>query len=480
MAEYKLFTTSKRHNSTLTPSGGTSDTLVLKQGCSLIRPTFMLAMDSRPDYSMLEFEGRYYFITDIKSVRNNLWELTCEIDVLSTYKNEILAASAFILYDTAANTELPDSRLSKKTTETVQIASAAFQALGHMYSVGYGTVVLGILTGDGVKYYAMYPSTAAQLLDHINSTDIPSVIDATLASGFNDYGEAIMNLAQNFGFAITQWIGSGTAASCIISSRMVAVGLGAFSGTSETVYLGTYNTGVTALAIDGIRIGLDSVTIPIPWTYSDWRRNSPYTEHYFYSPFIGAVHLPASELIGASAIDAQVQFDCISGDILAELAAVHGSDRRVIGVYRGSIAAEYAVGSSNTPISQQLSGIGAAVAGVAGVAAATTGLGAIVSGTAAIAGLNLVNTPVPTSISGGGGGAALGCDPKCYVYEITHDTNVAPDSVSSVMGTPTMAVKALSGMSGYVETRNFSVSGNMTDQERQMINQLMDGGVYIE
>jgi hypothetical protein len=63
---------------------------------------------------------------------------------------------------------------------------------------------------------------------------------------------------------------------------------------------------------------------------------------------------------------------------------------------------------------------------------------------------------------------------------VFHDTNVAPSSVSAVIGTPTNAVKSLTGLTGYVETRNFSVSGAMTDRERADINRLMDGGVYIE
>ena len=63
---------------------------------------------------------------------------------------------------------------------------------------------------------------------------------------------------------------------------------------------------------------------------------------------------------------------------------------------------------------------------------------------------------------------------------IFHDTVVSPDSVSAFMGTPAMAVKSLSGLSGYVETRLFSVSGTMLENERIEINRFMDGGVYIE
>ena len=63
---------------------------------------------------------------------------------------------------------------------------------------------------------------------------------------------------------------------------------------------------------------------------------------------------------------------------------------------------------------------------------------------------------------------------------VFHDTIVSPDSVSAVIGTPTMATKSLSALSGYVETRNASVAGGMTDTERKAINKYLDGGIYIE
>ena len=117
---------------------------------------------------------------------------------------------------------------------------------------------------------------------------------------------------------------------------------------------------------------------------------------------------------------------------------------------------------------------------------ATGGAAALAIGAGAIAGEFNAMTPIPSSVGGTGGGAILGLRGgagdgfalRCMT--IFHDTNIAPDSVSAVIGTPANAVKSLSGLTGYVETRNFSVSGAMTDRERADINRLLDGGVYIE
>ena len=48
------------------------------------------------NYAYIEDFNRYYFIEDIVSLRNNLWELTMSIDVLMTYRLGILNLRGFI------------------------------------------------------------------------------------------------------------------------------------------------------------------------------------------------------------------------------------------------------------------------------------------------------------------------------------------------------------------------------------------------
>lgn len=67
---------------------------------------------------MMQFAGRYYFITGITSLRQDYWQIDAEVDVLATYKSDIQATTAFILYDAAANSELVDTRLAVQTTKT--------------------------------------------------------------------------------------------------------------------------------------------------------------------------------------------------------------------------------------------------------------------------------------------------------------------------------------------------------------------------
>lgn len=70
----------------------------LRNECSLITPVITLQMDSVPafNYMYIPLFKRYYFVTDITSVRYGLWEINLEIDVLMTYSNSIRNLKAFI------------------------------------------------------------------------------------------------------------------------------------------------------------------------------------------------------------------------------------------------------------------------------------------------------------------------------------------------------------------------------------------------
>ena len=63
----------------------------LKDQTSIINPTIIVDSPSVPsgNYARIDAFGRYYFITDISSVRNNLWEIKMHVDVMQTYETQI-------------------------------------------------------------------------------------------------------------------------------------------------------------------------------------------------------------------------------------------------------------------------------------------------------------------------------------------------------------------------------------------------------
>lgn len=74
---------------------------VLKQETSVIKPTVLIEAENLSGFNYMyinEF-GRYYFITDIVCVRQNLWRVSAKVDVLMSFKDGI-STCPFIVSNT--------------------------------------------------------------------------------------------------------------------------------------------------------------------------------------------------------------------------------------------------------------------------------------------------------------------------------------------------------------------------------------------
>lgn len=443
----------------------------------MLTPTLILEYAGIPNWSHFSMEGRYYKITDIRSIRQKIIEVSGDVDVLATWKSNIQAMTAFVAYDTTSNTEITDKRLSLKTT------AVRSENVGNAWDyLGKGlTVMLNVVGEDRCATYAVSLANAVGLID---STRLHNYLDGILEQVDPDDPPAdwLEKIADAITNGFRQFVSAPSAADCIKSAFILPIPYASLSGNSETIMLGQFNTGVTGKLRTSRGIQ-DASYVAIPWQANDWRRNAPYHEIYLYIPFIGVISYPASACIGASGFYVDAAFDETAGDAVFTVAldAISaGSATKVIGQYTTNIAANFAIGSSNITPRQLMTSIGSAAVAI-GASIATGGAAAIAAGTAGIMGEMNSVSPVPSSVGGAGGGAVLalfGYTPRCMT--IFHDTTVSPDSVSAVIGTPTMATKSLSALSGYVETRNASVAGGMTDTERKAINSYLDGGIYIE
>lgn len=478
---------SKRKNSTKQPTGGTAITATLKDDVSMVQPIFIVQGNTFT-YNYIEFAGRYYYIDDVVSLRNNLTEIHCNIDVLATYKSNIQAASAFVMYYTHNQTEITDKRLSTKTTKTTQSNSGVFDALGTVSPTDPAVVIMA--NGENsIGAYVVSQSDIADILTNINidmGNEI-ATIDFTDLENAND----IIDWLTKFGRILGDWfsslfgkiIYSGNALENIRSAHILPISKSNIGSNSATVYLGNFDTGVTGLEITD-QLFTDSASVTIPWQASDWRRNSPYHEIYLYIPYIGLISLSASDLIGETTLTVYASLDKFSGDAVFQVKTGSGN---VLGHYSTNLKTDYPIGSSNVSSAKATgsmisSAVGAATA-VAGIA--TGGAGTVILGGAAAAGLGLVNmiAPTNTSIGGATGGAVLGLTAdkaKVTCYTVFHDTTVAPNSVSAIEGEPHNGVMSLSGISGYVQTADASVDIAGYGNEKDMVNNYLNGGIYIE
>lgn len=500
MAQATFYTISKRNNSTLVPSGtGVTFDIKLKDGESLLKPVFRLYLTSRPVWNYCQYEGRYYFIRDIINVRNDLWELSCECDILATYKSDIQATNAFVLYASGSNTEIVDGRLSIKTTPTHLVGGYG----GFPHVTKYGKYVLTIVGYTTTSSYVCSESDVWDLLNSIRNwytqavplpsfvpniptpTQAASVVEQlkqtcdALVDGCTQIIDQIKDAGESVIEGLRQLIATGHAGDNIKSATFIPLSDSAFSGktTMKQVFLGEYATGMSLPAITD-RHFAESISFNIPWQATGWRRNAPYHELYLVVPTLGVISLSPSDLIDCTTITVELSIDLVSGDAKI-LVYADGDLNRQIGIYGVNYGAQYAIGASNvTPMAMATTILGGIGTGIA--AAASGGAAAATLGVKWAAGTMNNLQPTPTCVGGNGGSAAIGADVRLWLYSIFHDTVVDPDSVSAVMGVPQHKTMALSGISGYCQTLNASVAGSMTSEERQLINAMLDGGIYIE
>lgn len=458
--EVNLYSFSKRRNSTARPSGdGHTVELFFKEPTSY-RSFNARVHEPRMPYNYMHWGGWYYWIEDIVSEANNLFSFKCVLDELATYKDYILNTTAFIEYDTSQNLELPDGRIPPKVTPIVKTASKELTSALNKT----GTC---IVTVQGEKTVGSYPMTNAQ------ASSILTNLDNWVNKGMPESeGDTLEEIFKNF-ISQIQWqgkqaVGTGSAPDKLKMCTWIPWTV--TGDVSEKVKLGFYDTGITAARIVNRNITY-GIQIEIPWAFTDWRRNSPYTELYLHLPFIGVIHLNASNFIGYNSLSVTCCLDKITGDISY---MVRTSDLgEIVGTYGASTGVLMPIGSSNVDIGKEVTSL------IGGVASAAMGnpLGA---GMGLLSGLTAL-VPNQTTIGG-----ISGCSTNyvsfqtVYCYTVSHDTIAEPASVTAVMGTPYMKTDKIGNHTGYVKTNGASVSAPALAGILDSINKSLDGGVYIE
>lgn len=468
MATGNFYTFAKRKNSTLQPSGtATQIDIQLKSGTSLISPTFLLNVSGKPSFNYVEFEGRKYFVNDITSVRNDLWEIACTEDFLGTWKTDIGSTTAMIMYATGGRDDIIDTRIP--TTADVSITNDTATISGfNILDDTSGAVILSIVGTGSFGTYLLKDSTAVkELMSNVTIYTAARVTD--LVTGFQQM-LSDGNIGQNIKAAISLPI------------------MWTPSGSSAALYLGdypcTYSGGqpIEGYNLQGEYIVKGDANVNIPWGRSGWLKNAPYTEVYLYAPFIGTMSLPTNDIINNTSLDVEYSINVTSGDV-AVLVSGH-NDGRFIATASANIAMSTPYGSSNINSGKVANAVVTGAAGVLGALAATnpiTAVAALGGGLAASAGQMLNAWHGETAGGGGlGGGASHGLYKFVRCSVVKHSLADTQANVNPVMGKPVMKKATVGSYSGFVQCDGAEVAGNMFDQEREAINNFLNGGIYYE
>ena len=524
----------KRKNSTLQPTLNASFDVLLKTPTSLHTPTFTINAASF-DYNYLKWGDRYYFVTDVVSRNNSLWEVSAVCDVLATYKADILASTQYVCYSSVAGDNwLADTRIPvlKSTISSKSSAALPFINTNGFYvlSVVGGDVVSGGGVG-GCEVFAVNKSTLNALVQRIatwSGDDIDDIIDAisydapsysspeiytpdtdsSVGDCFSDLIGSLKNMFDSIGDVATSvqdsanslmeslqeastktgFLGNAfaNAPNCIRSCIWVPFDLASFTGGSGVIYLGKYDTGQGGFKVNPTPTS-GTISVSIPWHFSDWRRGLC-EDVYLYLPFVGMVSYSADSLTHVSSISVKYSVTATDGNICYEVTA----GNEILGTYGGNACTNYPIG-----INQQASAGEVFTALVGGVqktvsaavnssisplsAVGAVGKMAIEIGLAAYDVKNVQNTTHFSCVGGIGGGAGVGLDLSVACYTVAHNTIVSPADMRVTMGLPTMKPMALSTLTGYCQCANAHVAANGAESpELDEIDAYINSGFYIE
>ena len=81
----------------------------LRGESSVISPSFLIECEnpSAANYCYIPDFGRYYYITNMISVRTGIWRIDCSVDVLMSYQSEILAMPVIVDFASQGDSDSP-------------------------------------------------------------------------------------------------------------------------------------------------------------------------------------------------------------------------------------------------------------------------------------------------------------------------------------------------------------------------------------
>ena len=472
----------KRRNSTLQPTLTSSFDVLLKSPTSLHSPTFTISAATF-DYNYIKWDDRYYFVTDVVSKNNSLWEVSAIIDVLATFKTDILASTQYVAYSsTQGNAWLVDTRLPVLRSTTASKNTSNTGILSRI-----GCYILSVVGKNSAATYMFYTdSNIKSIISEISDWQNDGISDITGLIDTTDTDSILASLAEvlaNVGFVGNAY---SNAPSCIRSCIWVPFdyALAPTSG-NDTVYLGNFDTGVSGARLSSAPVR-GSSSVSIPWHFSDWRRG--YCEDvYLYLPLVGLINLSADSLTQVSAITVDWSATYTDGGISYEVKA----GNEILGAYGANCSANYPIGinqqaSAGEVVHAFIGGLEKTISAGINSSISPVSTGMAVAGMAAeatIGAYNVANVSAsshPSCIGGIGGGSGVGLDMTISCYTVAHNTIINPSDMQTTMGLPTMKPLQLSTLNGYCQCVNAHVAAAADAQELDAIDTYLNSGFYIE
>jgi len=468
---YRMFGEDNRINKASCREVLYSLTGTLRRETSITSPVIEVHLSGTIDlkiinYAYIEEFNRFYFIDDIISVRNEVWEFHFRVDVLQSYYsviNDLPCIVARTSNEEYVSKDLVDDRIPMKPTFTRTIEyeyplspvitnNSASRNNSILVTIGQVDVDLndGSVGTDYDNSYFNIPSW--QLTGNSNSMCHYIFARAELAT----FLEKIYANSELFSY--------------IISIKCFPVDLTNFMSTKrqdivldgKTVYYGAKLVTGGSQGSDGNVVAYlltHSNQIKINKIYNDFRDYSPITNYSIIFPFYGEYKIPNQYLYSGVYFD--IVLDFLHSQIMYSLYTYEDNKLKLISTLTADLSVELAFTSTNaqeikrstdvkiiqgsstitTSLISLISGISLIATGVGtglGTGLAIGGASGIVGGTLNTA-AQLRSIPNATATyMQGRNNVGVFSPTKIVIIRESFDLSDTPSNISSVLGLPSM------------------------------------------
>lgn len=472
--ELKLWkNVSKKRNSTYVVSNQPDYTLdvVLKDDTSVDTPTFLLdSVDVSVNYAL--WQGRYYFVDDIRRGITGQYELECATDYLATFKAYIGNYTAFVERASSNyDTYLPDNALSSKN------------AIVH---ASHETLTLNNITADGcylLRAVTQVDSAANKtgVITYIlDQSDLKAVMDFMFTD--SNYPDILSDMAVKSFFNPFQYI---------VDLRWVPYSkTNMTQGSSATgpVKFGWFNSQYSVPILTA-QVSNQSYTLAVPTCYygnTDFRRyDSRFTNFKLYVFGHGTIDLSPMD-VTAGGLRIQRTVDFTTGEMITLVRRSDGV--HPIAEFKDPFCIPVQISQVNSnlfhsamdvlsTVGQGMQAAGIAAEGGAGAIASALAGGVIRTGASVI---NAIRGETCAGITGNGTNgnrAGLIQMPYYILYETAYDS---AEFSTNVNGRPLCKNVQISTLSGYIQCAGASINIPGFARDKEAVNNALNGGFYYE
>lgn len=508
--QIELYKFSKRINSTKRPTAGSGliTQCTIKQNAPYVG-TFGSSSDTTVCYPVLflqgvsdpnaynyckTFDNRYYFIRDIQVDINGAATLHCEIDVLATRREEILASRQFVTYSASDyDTQINDNR---QTFFQVSQSQSNTELLPWTYDPHL--IVTAISAGR--------PLPSIYWIDSANA--------ATLATWFTDPNNlTFWDEMRQYLLAPIDAISSVQI--CMVDIMYAAQDVNIILGnTPITGANGKLVNYETVIHEDPIHVDLGLGLNRLDYTYS-----GQCSRYLIEIPFCGIYELPADALYnfgkddGNIAVEVRYNVAVATGDITG-FVLLDGTTRKIL-TFNGNCYSSVPWGQNGNIDISALKGMGSAITGAISLGASAS-LGVPVQGAGQLG--NIMRTgPNPNAVEGRAsaygrvdmnvgsaansfmsgfmearpevslGGSTTGISGYVPLYfdriKLRREYRVPINGLGNyreVLGLPCNKYRQLSGLSGFCQCKSPSIVIDDLKVIAELINGYLSSGFFIE